>query len=620
MRDMVDKWNTLGFIVEQSDEFIEVERCAAASITLLNPALNFRDVPQGPGGTSRKTALAVIFEILSPDDPVTIEYLSGPTHPRIERLTTGAQTIPATSPTESKKMLFKITYETGTVGENLTDTVSFRQPSTGRTWNVDIKANTVGSVKNAVALVLDRSGSMNEDRGDGFGKKIENLREAASIFVDVMLQNDGVGIVRYNRNAQPLISITQLGPAGDPLDPGRTNVKDIINGPQLNPSGATSIGDGILEGRTLLNAASGFDDEAVVILTDGKENSPAFIADVAASVNERTFAIGFGTPQNTNAAVLQTLTGNTGGYLLVTGDITGDNRFILTKYFLQILAGITNAEIILDPQGDLSPGVTHRIPFQITEAEIGIDVILLTPGQKLIDFYIETPTGQLIDPGKAEAHANITYVQSKGVRYYRITLPVELIQDRFDHEGRWHALISHQSSQPGNDDVSLSEEHEFPSHRQQSIPYNLLVHAYSNLRFSGFTQQKSFEPGATAILTASLTEYDLPIAAQTRVWAEITRPDNTTFEVDLAQTQPGHYTANYDTTMSGVYRLRIRAFGTTHRGWPFEREQTFTTAVWNGGDQQPIRPEVGEDGRPLSCRKRIKRKIHRFFKCLFGRK
>ena len=41
---------------------------------------------------------------------------------------------------------------------------------------------------------------MTEDRGDGQSKH-QSLKEAASIFVDVMLEGDGVGIVRYNQDA-----------------------------------------------------------------------------------------------------------------------------------------------------------------------------------------------------------------------------------------------------------------------------------------------------------------------------------------------------------------------------------------------------------------------------------
>ena len=78
--------------------------------------------------------------------------------------------------------------------------------------------------------------------------------------------------------------------------------------------------------------------KSLVVLTDGVENSPRFIADVAGDINEFTYAVGLGQPQNISVPALQSISGNNGGYLLVTGAIGTDNRFLLQKYFLQILA------------------------------------------------------------------------------------------------------------------------------------------------------------------------------------------------------------------------------------------------------------------------------------------
>src|SRR5262249_18886685 len=132
-------------------------------------------------------------------------------------------------------------------------------------------------------LVLDRSLSMNEDRGDGQSKHA-SLQLAASTFVDVMLEGDAVGLVRFNQNAQVLESVVPLGNEGL-SDINRSTTKDIINGNGLDPAGDTSIGDGIFEGRGILNAAAGpFDVKSLVVLTDGVENRSRWIADVAGDI------------------------------------------------------------------------------------------------------------------------------------------------------------------------------------------------------------------------------------------------------------------------------------------------------------------------------------------------
>ena len=252
-------------------------------------------------------------------------------------------------------------------------TVTVQDSGGTQSWNITIIGNTVARKTAAAALVLDRSGSMSEDRGDGQSKHT-SLQQAASIFVDVMLEGDGVGVVRFNQDAQVLQPIVQLGNGGL-SDINRSNTKDIINGTGLDPNGQTSIGDGIFEGRGILNsAATPFDVKSLVVLTDGVENRSRTIADVASDINEFTYAVGLGQPQNISVPALQTISGNNGGYLLVTGAIGTDNRFLLQKYFLQILAGISNAEIVLDPEGQLIPGRMERVPFQLTAADAGVEV------------------------------------------------------------------------------------------------------------------------------------------------------------------------------------------------------------------------------------------------------
>ncbi len=118
-------------------------------------------------------------------------------------------------------------------------TVTVREPVSGQTWAVTITANAIARKTTATAMVLDRSGSMSEDRGDG-QSKITSLRQAANIFVDVMLEGDGVGVVRYNQDAQALQNVLALG-AGGLSDLNRNATKDIINGNGLDPSGRVTL-------------------------------------------------------------------------------------------------------------------------------------------------------------------------------------------------------------------------------------------------------------------------------------------------------------------------------------------------------------------------------------------
>ncbi|TCC24035.1 LodA/GoxA family CTQ-dependent oxidase [Kribbella sindirgiensis] len=629
MDDMVTLWHTLGFVVEQGAEHVEVEHCDESSITLLTPELRFVDVPQGPMGMVREAALAVSFEVLSPGSAVTLDYAPGgaPAHPQLVAATTSV-TVGPTAPNGVATARLWVVYRTGTAPSSIPPQVlTVREAASGQTWDVTVTGNTVARTTAATALVLDRSGSMSEDRGDGQSKHVA-LQQAANIFVDLMLEGDGVGIVRYNEDAQPLQSVLELG-AGGLSDVNRNATHDTINGTGLDPQGATSIGDGIFEGRALLDAAPPYDVKSLVVLTDGIENSPRMISDVAAQINERTYAVGLGQPQNISVPALQTISGNNGGYLLVTGAITTDNRFLLQKYFLQVLAGISNAEVVLDPDGELSPGAVHRIPFQLSDGDSGVDVVLLTPRPEAVDFRLQTPNGLLIEPWRAQAEPAMRYVTGDGVAYYRITLPVQLRPGRFDQAGTWHALLTigrpHTGRTPDDSDgVDLSilrgranqpvrpaaptrRPFEFerafavanePAGDEQQpgrrgLPYSLVVHSYSNVSLRAVADQRSFEPGAQVTVGATLTQSGVPVEGDPSVWADVTRPDGSLVTLSLAPVGPGEFAGTFGTTLPGVYRIRVRARGRTRVGRPFTRERTLTAAVWRGGDNPPI-PSGGD--------------------------
>jgi hypothetical protein len=626
--DMVDKWNQLGFIVRQGSQHIEVDRCATASIQLLTPLLDFLDVPQGPMGTVREAALAITFEVISPASAVTLQYAPGgaPTHPQLVAYNTSV-TVGPTAPSTIAPARLWVIYRTSNPGDVLPpQTVTVQDSGGTQSWTITIIGNTVARKTAAAALVLDRSGSMSEDAGDGQSKHAL-LQQAASIFVDVMLEGDGVGLVRFNQDAQVLENIVTLGDGGL-SDTNRGNTKDTINGTGLDPNGDTSIGDGIFEGRGILNStATPFDTKSLVVLTDGMENEPRWIADVAAQINEFTYAVGLGQPQNISVPALQTISGNNGGYLLIPGAIGTDNRFLLQKYFLQILAGISNAEIVLDPEGQLIPGEVVRVPFQLTDGDAGVDVILLTPYAKIVDFRLQTPSGQILEPWRAMSDPGMRFVLSDRVSYYRLALPLELVTNRFDGGGTWHALLTigrprlgRSDSPDGSDQTIFSrmlavpprrrvrplrgsqaqranivaaeaglESFEIATHGQSSseliLPYSLVVHAYSNVSLAAYSEQTGFEPGAIIHLHAILAQSGIPLDNNAQVWAEVKRPDGSTMTLGMPQGNDGQFGAQMNTSVAGVYQFRIRALGTTRDGEPFTREKTLTAAVWRGGDQ-----------------------------------
>jgi len=442
-------------------------------------------------------------------------------------------------------------------------------------FHVQLTATTVARENNSVALVLDRSGSMAAAAG-GTSTRSTLLKNAVSVFNTLMLPNDEIALVSFDDLIAAPVTMQAVSGAG---------VAGVLAGNALDPSGDTWIGGGILEGVTQLGMAT-HTNKSILVLTDGNQNVHPYVEELpAGTITNRTYAIGFGLPGDVSDAVLNLITSNTHGDLIITGNIsTAEQGFNLTKYFVQMLAGITNMNVILDPQGSLFFGSKEVIPFDVTAADVYMDVITLCPLPQLVDFFLETPGGTLIKPASAGANPNIKFVAGQQVLFYRIVLPAIAAKPEGSHAGKWKAIVALKS----RDEVEkLMRNREFLASLAnaaigQSLPYSLVAHVFSNLQFDAQLHQDSLKPGSKVTLTASLKEYDVPFTGNATVWADITNPDSSTRTLQLNEDSPGVYSVAFQTLAAGVYSCRIRAQGYSSLTHEFTREKTLTAGVYYG--------------------------------------
>ena len=273
-------------------------------------------------------------------------------------------------------LLVWVLYTPGAAGSSDTGTLTVTVNPTGDVFTVPITATVVANPSVGTSLVLDTSGSMSLPSGLPNKDRMAVLHDAAPLFVALLDPTDGVGVVRFDTDAAPVTPVVDAGPTIGGA--GRLAALNAISTTATNLAGLTAIGDGLEAAAAQLTpVAAGYDSTATIVFTDGNETAEHTIAQAAASVNSRVFAIGLGTADQLNPGALSDIANGTGGYLLLTGNPGVDDQLLLQKYFAQVLAGATNAAIVVDPAGFVPVGGKAVVPFDLTDADIRADVLLL---------------------------------------------------------------------------------------------------------------------------------------------------------------------------------------------------------------------------------------------------
>ncbi|MGK2874510.1 MAG: S8 family serine peptidase [Nocardioides sp.] len=570
---------------------------AAWTIDLRTAAIEFTDVPEG-----ETTYRAVRFDVHS---------LYGSTFS-----TTAQPVIPFSMPVGSTEVLsgsanyntvqeayLWVAYTGTTAGAAAAGSITVRHDQTGQSWTVPITANTIARPTAAVMLVLDRSGSMDAPSGVGSNKRIDVLRYSAGILAEAVHEGDAVGIVGFDDDAFNVLT-PPAGPLAEPtlFDPTRDSIRSAISSYAVNTGGATSIGDGLRQGHSELDPVGGYTVKASVVFTDGYENRQEWIADVGGSITNRTYAVALGRAENIRPATLTQVTNGTGGYCVLTDDLSADSRYKLAKYFLQVLAGVKNDQVVVDPPVTVVPGHLVEVPFVLAETDFVADVIFLTEHPDVVDMTLVTPDGDVVDPSFMAGLAGRNYVKvGDDIVYYRLTLPAPIGAGA--QVGKWLARFELDRTRLGE---AISQEKLTPDEVERimsdGLNGTLLVHASSNLRMDATIEQDSFEPGAKVVLQARLTEYDVPVGRdRASLVAEVTDPHGQTSLIQLWEGAPGVYSEALSASVPGVWTVLFKAVGDTFRGTPFTRETVRSAAVWKDGDRyeptEEPEPVVSERGK-----------------------
>ena len=161
------------------------------------------------------------------------------------------------------------------------------------------------TVSDTYVLVLDISGSMKDDG------KIVQLRQAARRFIESASDGAKIGIVLFNTKAYIRTNLLTIGTNAD-----RQTLISSLPGVD-EPNDGTSIGAGLLKGVAVLaNSTATVTDVggSIVLVTDGEETSPPYIASVIDDViaaKVKVYPIGIGSQASTLLGGLARDTGGT---------------------------------------------------------------------------------------------------------------------------------------------------------------------------------------------------------------------------------------------------------------------------------------------------------------------
>ncbi len=457
---------------------------------------------------------------------------------------------------------------------------------TGEEFKFELRANTIARPTVAVQMVLDQSGSMAWDAGTSHRSRLLVLKESATMFADLIQDGNGLGMVRFDDVAYPPNDPTYPGMPitrmTTPADRSTATTAIAAHGAHGN----TSIGAGLIMGHAQLAAlpAGAYANKAMLLLTDGVETAGLVsIADAiaAGATDDRVHVIGLGNEFGVNTDKLNTLSRNN---LLLSGTLTPstDDFFRVKKFFLQILAAVTNTSIVRDPTGFINVGTRIKIPFDLNETDISCRAIVLTD-LPLVDVSIETPDGTVIDPARAAA-AGLTFTQDADTRTASFVAPLTLLGQN-DATGTWSVVLEVDERRYRRALDLLRDKDPQGAQRLagNGVRYCVSAHSFSNLRMTASLAQSGYRPGDQLTCRAELTEYGVPVEGRATVVAQVQHPDGTPGTLSLTDQGSGRFEASMTAGTAGVYRFTVAGSGVTFRGAPFTREQLFTVAVVDPG-------------------------------------
>jgi hypothetical protein len=255
-----------------------------------------------------------------------------------------------------------------------------------------------------VAMVIDRSGSM------GSSGYMDPAKTAAGIFAAFMQDGDGVAVATFCEYSTVNFHFAKIIESSR-----RAAARSAING--IYSEGTTSMGAGMLTGQTELYEGWTKVPQAMVLLSDGYENTAPWVADILPLIPARTDIYTIALGPDSDQGLLFSIAAVTGGLYFYAPGASG-----LMNIYNIIRGRATNQQTMGSFSGTIGEGqtVSHEV---IVDGLATRTMFFVTFEGSDVDLELVTPSGTLIDSAVAETSASMKYVEGEVFDYFDVESP-----------------------------------------------------------------------------------------------------------------------------------------------------------------------------------------------------